>query len=249
LILFTLFALFFAVFLLWRRARIVLAIAGTATFWLLSAGWLAAPLLDWAQPDFPSTAGPNAAGPDAARPDFATRTAFIVLGDGTEHDDNGTLVPKRDALFRIAKAAELYTECKRRKAFCKVIVSGGNPQRHETSEADNYAPYLLRLHVAQTDLLLENTSLNTYQNARNVARMLRGERYDSLMLVTSAYQMPRALLDFARFGLTPQPVVSNARHIRFGVLPRYSNLVNAEVALHELIGIAQFHVYCEIGWF
>jgi uncharacterized SAM-binding protein YcdF (DUF218 family) len=239
LILFTLFALFFAVFLLWRRARVAVAIAGIATFWLLSAGWLAAPLLDWAQPSVPP----------AAQPGFAPRTAFIVLGDGTEHDDNGVLVPKLDAMFRIAKAAELYTECKRRGAVCKVIVSGGNPQRHETSEANNYAPYLLRLHVAEADLLLENTSLNTYQNARNVAFMLRGERYDSLMLVTSAYQMPRALLDFARFGLTPQPVVSNARHIRFGVLPRLSNLINTEVALHELIGIAQFHVYCAIGWF
>jgi uncharacterized SAM-binding protein YcdF (DUF218 family) len=238
LILFTLFALFFAVFLLWRRARIAVAIVGIATFWLLSAGWLAAPLLDWAQPDVP-----------AAQPDFGPRTAFIVLGDGTEHDDNGMLVPKHDAMFRIAKAAELYSECKRREPVCKVIVSGGNPQRHEASEADNYAPYLLRLRVAKTDLLLENTSLNTYQNARNVARIVRGERYDSLMLVTSAYQMPRAVLDFARFGLTPQPVVANARHIRLGVMPRYSNLVNTEIALHELIGIAQFHVYCAIGWF
>ena len=238
-ILFTLFALFFAVFLLWRRARLVVAIACIATFWLLATGWLAAPLLDWAQPDVSR----------AAQPDFASRTAFIVLGDGTEHDDQGRLVPKYDAILRIAKAAQLYTECKRREAVCKVIVSGGNPQRHEASEADNYAPYLLRLHVAEADVLLENASLNTYQNARNVAHMLRGERYDSLMLVTSAYQMPRALLDFERFGLSPQPIVSNARQIRRGVLPRYSNLVNTEVALHELIGIAQFHVYCAIGWF
>jgi hypothetical protein len=33
------------------------------------------------------------------------------------------------------------------------------------------------------------------------------------------------------------------------VLPRYDNLVNANTALHELIGIAQFHVYRLIGWF
>ncbi len=216
-----------------------MAIASIAVFWLLAAGWLAAPLLDWAQRDVSH----------APQPDFGPRTALIVLGDGTEHNGDGKLVPKHDAMFRIAKAAELYSSCKRHEATCKVIVSGGNPQRHETSEADNYAPYLLRLHVSGADLLLENTSLNTYENARNVARMLRGERYDSLMLVTSAYQMPRALLDFARFGLAPQPVVSNARHIRLGVLPRYSNLVNAEIALHELIGIAQFHVYCAIGWF
>ncbi|TKC81693.1 YdcF family protein [Trinickia terrae] len=237
--LFTLFALFFAVFLLWRRARAAIAIASIAIFWLLAAGWLAAPLLEWAQPSIRQ----------AAEPDFAPRTALIVLGTGTEHSSDGTLVPKPDAFPRMAKAAALYAECKRREPTCRVIVSGGNPQRHETSEADNYAPYLLRLHVENTDLLLENTSRNTYENARNAASMLRGERYDSLMLVTSAYQMPRALLDFERFGFAPQPVVSNARHARLGVLPRFSNLVNAEIALHELIGIAQFHVYRAIGWF
>ena len=76
-----------------------------------------------------------------------------------------------------------------------------------------------------------------------------GSRYDSLILVTSAYQMPRALLDFHRFGLTPQPLISSALRTNPGVLPRYDNLVNAEIALHELIGIAQFHVYRAIGWF
>lgn len=208
-------------------------------FWLLSAGWLAVPLLDLAQPEIRN----------ADPPDFGPRTVLVVLGAGTEHNRDGILVPKDDAFSRIAKAAELYTECKRRESSCKVIVSGGNPQMHETSEADNYAPYLLRLSVADTDLLLENASLNTYQNARNVARILRARHYDSLILVTSAYQMPRAMLDFARFGLAPQPIISNARFVRVGALPRVGNLVDAEIALHELVGIAQFHVYRAMGWF
>jgi uncharacterized SAM-binding protein YcdF (DUF218 family) len=103
--------------------------------------------------------------------------------------------------------------------------------------------------VPRADIVLENSSLTTYENARNVSAILEGSRYDSLILVTSAYQMPRALLDFHRFGLAPQPMISNARRARLGVLPRYDNLVNAEIALHELIGIAQFHVYRAIGWF
>jgi hypothetical protein len=36
---------------------------------------------------------------------------------------------------------------------------------------------------------------------------------------------------------------------KLGVLPRRSNLAAANVALHELIGIAQFHVYRALGWF
>jgi len=239
LILFTLLALFFAAIVLTRRARAPLAVAGVALFWLLAAGWLSAPLLDWAQRSPPSVAPAT----------YAARTAIVMLGSGTGYDANDKLVPRHDALARIAKSAEIYAACKRTGSICNVIISGGNPQRHEASEADTYLPYLLQKQVPRTDIILENRSLTTYENARYVAAILRDGDYGSLILVTSAYQMPRALLDFHRFALTPEPVISNTRHVRVGLLPRYDNLVNAEIALHELIGIAQFHVYRMIGWF
>ncbi len=96
---------------------------------------------------------------------------------------------------------------------------------------------------------MKTSSLTTYENARNVSAILGQSHYDTLILVTSAYHMPRALLDFHRFGLAPQPLISSARHAELGVLPRYENLKSAEIALHELIGIAQFHVYRALGWF
>jgi uncharacterized SAM-binding protein YcdF (DUF218 family) len=243
LILFTLLALFFAAFVLMRRARVAVAIGAIALFWLLSAGWLAAPLLMKAQP------ADGLSGMPAAAARIAPHTAIILLGGGTEYDEDGTLIPKRDVRTRIAKSAELYAQCKRVAPVCDVIVSGGNPQRHDATEADTYLPWLLREHVARPDIILENRSLNTYENARNVAAILPHGYYDSLILVTSAYHMPRALLDFHLFGITPQPVISNARHARRGLLPRYENLVAAELALHELVGIAQFRVYRAFGWF
>ncbi|WP_259460574.1 YdcF family protein [Paraburkholderia sp. BL23I1N1] len=237
-ILFTLLALFFAAIVLWKRARPPLAIVTIALFWLLAAGWLTAPLLDLAQPQRQSDTPAS----------FAPRTAIIMLGGGTAYDDN-ILVPPPDVLARIAVSAENYAACKRTAVTCQVIVSGGNPQRRAATEADTYLPYLLRKQVPRTDIVLENRSRTTYENARNVSAILERSRYDSLILVTSAYQMPRALLDFHRFGLTPQPLISSARRARLGILPRYDNLVSAEIALHELIGIAQFHVYRAIGWF
>jgi uncharacterized SAM-binding protein YcdF (DUF218 family) len=227
--------------MLWRRARLAVAISAAALLWLLAAGWLAAPLLDWAR------SGP----PDTPHIQFAPHTIIVMLGSGTEYDDHGALVPKPDASARIVKTAAIYAACKRSmpNAACTVIVSGGNPQRHEASEADTYAPFLLHLRVSRSDLLLENTSRTTYENAKHVTRILHDKRYGSLILVTSAYHMPRAMLDFARFDLAPQPVIANTRKIKTGVLPRLSNLVNANIALHELIGRAQFHVYCALGWF
>ncbi len=239
LILFTLLALFFAAFLLLRRQRSIIAIIALALFWLLSSGWLTAPLLAWAG---------RGANP-VARATFSGRAAIVLLGSGTEYDNHGHLVPKRDAIARIEKTAALYADCTHVAVRCEVIVSGGNPQRHEATEADTYLPWLVERGVARRDIVLENRSLTTYENAKLVVPILQREHYDSTILVTSAHQMPRALLDFHRFGSFPQPVISNTRRAHPGVLPRYINLVNANIALHELIGIAQFHVYHAIGWF
>jgi uncharacterized SAM-binding protein YcdF (DUF218 family) len=239
LILFTLLALFFAAIVLWKRARRPLALCLVVLFWLLAAGWLTEPLLALAQrpPQNATTAH------------FAPRTAIILLGGGTIYNADDILVPPRDVLRRIAVSAQNYAACKRTALTCQVIVSGGNPQEHDATEADTYLPYLLRERVPRADIVLENSSLTTYENARNVSAILAQSRYDAVILVTSAYHMPRALLDFHRFGLTPQPLISSTRHAHLGVLPRYDNLVSAEIALHELIGIAQFHVYRAIGWF
>jgi uncharacterized SAM-binding protein YcdF (DUF218 family) len=239
LILFTLLALFFAAIVLWKSARRPLAVCLLALFWLLSAGWLTAPLLQLAQPHRQSPAPAT----------FAPRTAIILLGGGTIYDAHDVLVPPRDVLTRIAVSAANYANCKRMALTCEVIVSGGNPQRHRATEADTYLPYLLDKQVPRADIVLENSSRTTYENARNVSTILERSHYDSLILVTSAYHMPRALMNFQLFGLSPQPVISSARRAHVGVLPRYENLVNAEIALHELIGIAQFQIYRAIGWF
>ena len=238
--------LFLAGFAVWRRGRPVVVAGALAAFWLVSSGWLAAALLDFAQPA-PYRTPYDPAHPTPAR--LAPHTAIVVLGGGTEHRDDGRLVPKRDVYARLATAAALYARCQREHARCRVIVSGGNPQHHEATEADTYAPYLLRAQVARADLVLENRSLTTWQNARNVARLIGGERDETLLLVTSAYHMRRAMLDFRRFGFEPVPIVANVRHARRGWLPRLRNLAATETALHELIGIAQFYVYRRLGWF
>jgi uncharacterized SAM-binding protein YcdF (DUF218 family) len=274
LILFVFLAAFVLLFAIWRRGRVLVTVAGAALFWLLASGWLTATLLDFAQPPMYRTPY------DPAKPlaiAFGPRTAIVVLGGGTHVNDAGVLVPRRDVYARLATAASLYHRCREASAqaaapaggICRVIVSGGNPEHHAATEADTYAPYLLRAGVAPADLVLENTSLTTWQNARNVTRLLAaganstsggaggetsggggtGTAADTLLLVTSAYHMPRALLDFQRFGAEPVPVVAGMRRAVTGWLPRLVNLESAQTALHELIGIAQFHVYRMIGWF
>jgi uncharacterized SAM-binding protein YcdF (DUF218 family) len=239
LILFTLLGLFFVAIAVAPRARVPLTVAAAVLFWLLATGWLSAPLLDRVQrQDAP-----------AAPLHFGAHTVIVLLGSGTRYDAHRQPIPTRDALARIARSAAIHAACIRSGARCEIVVSGGDPQRHGRTEADTYLPYLLRAQVPRADILLENRSHTTYENARNVAALLQPLHDDTLILVTSAYQMRRALLDFHRFGLAPQPAIANTRHARTGWLPRYQNICDTETALHEMLGIAQFYVYRGLGWF
>ena len=97
--------------------------------------------------------------------------------------------------------------------------------------------------MSATDLVRENESLDTYQNARNVASIVQPERDETLVLITSAYHMHRALLAFNTFGLDTQAFISNVRQAKATFFPRPCGFIDAETALHELVGVARFYVY------
>ncbi|SAL53899.1 hypothetical protein AWB73_05831 [Caballeronia turbans] len=232
LVLFTLLLLFFALFALWRRRRFQIAIIVAALAWAVGSGWLATPLLDLAQHGYRHTDVPT----------FAPRTTMVLMGGGTARSEGG-LVPQFNAMRRIDAIGMLYRECRETGASCKVILSGGDPQRHGQAEADNYAPYVLAQGVAPDDLVRENQSLNTYQNARNVADILGPAHDNRLIVVTSAYHMRRALRAFEAFGYAPVPYVSDVRPNRVTLFPRIRGFANSELAMHELVGLARFDVY------
>jgi len=232
LVLFTLLLLFFALFAFCKRCRVPTAIVALLLVWSLGAGWLARPLLGFAQHDYEQTIPPF----------FAPKTTIVLMGGGTVRR-HGELVPKRDSMARIAAAAAVYRQCRDAGASCRLILSGGDPQHHGQAEADNYAPYVLARGVPSADLVRENKSLNTYENARNVAAILGNAHDGALIVITSAYHMRRSVQAFEAFGYQPQPYVSDVRDNRLTVFPRYRSLENSELALHELVGFARFKVW------
>lgn len=224
--------------MLCRKRRRLIALASVALFLLLATGWLAAPLIAWAE------AGVE----PVERPAMHGRTTLITIGDGTQRTGTG-LRPPSDGAARIRKTAALYRTCRQQAERCTVVMSGGDPQHHGDTEAAVYGRQLVAEGVDPADLVLEPNSRTTYENAKFTASILRSRHDDACILVTSSYQMRRALLDFRRFGIDPQPVYANRRDAQTGWLPRRRNIVNANRALHELVGIAQFHVYRLLGWF
>lgn len=183
------------------------------------------------------------------RPNISWRnhSRIVVLGDGTTRPE-GTQ-PPGVPLFgssRIVAGAEAYIACRTRQPDCKVVVSGGDPQRHGTSEARVYAEALAKLGVPASDLVVEPASRNTWENARNTAALVRVT--DPMIIVTSGYQIPRALLYFQHFRNDVVALPSDQLTVDFSAVPSSLNILTTDILLHERIGVVRYYLYNDLGW-
>jgi len=178
-------------------------------------------------------------------------TAIVLLGNGTEEVGS----PRAHAVEvgplaygRIVKALELYQACKRLNPTCFILISGGDPQHHGASEAAVYGDQLDQLGVPPTDLVREERSLNTFQNAQYTAALLSARPADQVILVSSGLHLRRAVLYFAHFGLHPQPVRADFVSAMSSPLPLSYNFLVADLALHEYEGVVRYYIYERMGW-
>ncbi|NII09725.1 YdcF family protein [Oleiagrimonas sp. C23AA] len=179
---------------------------------------------------------------------WGQRNAIILLGAGTVRGDSGPLEPGLFAHGRMLRAVMLYRDCKQTGAVCAIEVSGGDARGLGESEAQVYARQLLALGVPKADLLLEGRSMNTWQNAQFSAPLLAQFHADRLVLVSSATHLRRAQLYFGHFGIHATPIRGDYLTASPSWLPQAYNLTLTDVALHEYIGVARYHVYQAMGW-
>ncbi|SAK78607.1 YdcF family protein [Caballeronia ptereochthonis] len=236
-VLICLLLMFIALFIVWKKRRVAIFLVAGAVFWLLGS-WIAGPLVRLA----------NLGHDTMNDPRFGARMVIIVLGGGTQYDRHRHLVPMGDSMTRVDLGASLYKRCIEMEKECLVVVSGGNPQHHEQSEADLYGALLVDRGVKRSDLILEDKSLDTYENARNTEKILRSRQYDTSVLITSSLHMRRALLAFEAFDLHPQPVVAFIRNPKSWWVPHPEGWIDSNSALRELLGIVRFHLLRWIGW-
>lgn len=121
-----------------------------------------------------------------------------------------------------------------------LIVTGGI-EKAETTEADLMHKVLREEYQLDTRIYIENQSQNTFENAVNVKQLLQELHYQHILLVSSAFHMPRALAVFeeAEIKVTPAPTdyYYNRMDYQFGdFLPNSLALRHTYLALHELIG-------------
>jgi uncharacterized SAM-binding protein YcdF (DUF218 family) len=100
---------------------------------------------------------------------------------------------------RILQALELY----KKGRVKKIVLPGGSGDLFWTQikESATLKDYLVTIGFPAEDIIVDNDSRNTYENARNVASLLKSEKNAKLLLVTSAFHMPRSIGCFKKQGL------------------------------------------------
>ncbi len=185
--------------------------------------------------------------------------AIVVLGGGTQpfvYPRPGPEVD--DAGDRIIYGARLYREGK----APLILVTGGrlpwsfSPQ----GAAHEMADLMTFMGVPEEMILLEEKSANTYENAIFTKDILEPMGITRIILVTSAFHMPRSVAVFEKqgFDVIPAPtdfIITEFNedlpfsqiwpNYLFSIFPTAANLNQTTLALKEYIGIL---TYWARGW-
>jgi uncharacterized SAM-binding protein YcdF (DUF218 family) len=227
-------------FIAWRRQRprywfhhLALGIAGLLTLISMPAvGMLAERSLEWSYYPLPK--------------DVPSPTDTIVVLSANMHLDDRFGKKFRlgdESLNRCWHALQLY----RKAGHCRIIVSGGNvdsPQEPQTL-AQLMRDFFVEVGVPASDVILENKSQTTYENARNTSALLQPADSQRVFLVTSATHMLRAQRCFARQGLSVVPAPSNYHSQRLGFLPGHflpttGGISRVQTVIHEWLGLGWY---------
>ncbi|HEX7385660.1 MAG TPA: YdcF family protein [Castellaniella sp.] len=174
--------------------------------------------------------------------------AIVVLGGNTLGGRRNWFEPYngKTAILRTDTAAQLY-----HAGRAPLIIVSGAALDGGRSEASAMAAALEHNGVPSTDIVEENHSLTTHQNAFYTAQILRKRGITHFLLVTSALHMPRAMASFQGQGLSPtaaasppQIVVPDEPDFSFW-LPDLHTLNASRSIVKEYLGML---VYWVRGW-
>jgi len=122
----------------------------------------------------------------------------------------------------------------------KLIVSGGKIFG-SVSSAQKMADTAKGLGVDQSDVVMEDTSMDTKDEARLIKDIVQK---DAFVLVTSAYHMPRSMALFQGQRMNPVPAPTQYLEPKEKFLnpwmffPSAGNIYKVEVVFHEVLGLA-----------
>jgi uncharacterized SAM-binding protein YcdF (DUF218 family) len=200
-------------------ARILL-VAGLASLWLLST-----PIVSDALTGLVELYPPL---------DFrqaANAQAIVILGGGGQRafaPEYGGPAAEPLLLERLSYGAYVA-----KKTGLPILVTGFLVEAHAMHDS-------LQRNFGIETRWIDDQAYDTFQNARNVARILTAENVHRIVLVTRATHMRRSVQEFTAAGFDVVPAPAGIRAPRdFGVLeylPNPDALLRSHAAIYELIG-------------
>ena len=179
-----------------------------------------------------------------------------AVGGGTEPE-----VPPRGMVEvnssgdRVLYAVKLYQE----GTAPQVLLSGGDIDflyDSPSTPADDMATLMEMLGVPRENMLIQNASFNTQQDAEFSCKMIKEKGYESVILVTSAFHMPRSVALFEAQGcpVIPAPVDFSItedswealthptiEEFVIDLLPSYTHLSSVTKTMKEYVGMLYYH--------
>jgi len=217
----------------WRRVwGRLLVVFSLSLFWLLSTEPVRDILLEPLEQKFPAVAL-------SLQPE--DEMAIVLLGGGLyekapEYGGSDQLGPY--SLRRTVYAADLAIQSK-----LPIYTSGGHPLSQQAgSEGGVMGRWLRRLGVPADSIDVETASNTTWENAERLAPMLEQAGIRKVVLVTSAWHMPRSVWCFTEHGFEVIPAPADylreaAPYDARSYFPRWNVLNESVLALHEYLGI------------
>lgn len=174
--------------------------------------------------------------------------AVVLLGG----DVGLPLIPRLDSEIHGSRALHTLRLYRAGKARM-IVVSGGNvfPQNNVQPESFYAASLLAEWGVPPEVILIEGNSRNTYENAKETKKLMNSRQIDKILLVTSAFHMPRALATFKTAGIDAIPSPSSYSIVNYSHpqilewIPSLGNLGKMQALIREKLGIL---VYRHRGW-
>jgi len=181
----------------------------------------------------------------------ADNQALVVLAGGLLPKDEyqpASLLAE-NTLYRCLHAAELY----RGSGPCLVVVSGGAIEVDREPHAVSLLmkEFLVEQGVAASDILIEDRSRSTYENALQCQKLLEPRQVRRITLATDAAHMRRAAGCFERVGfhVVPAPCDFQAGHFEFRLstfLPSPGAARGTQEVFHEWMGLAWYWLHDRI---
>ncbi len=217
------------------RLRRGLFIFAVAVLWVFSTGAVATLLLAPLETRY-------------ARPDQLAKppAAIVMLTGLTDHMRMGPrygyeLTEASDRFVEAVRLARKYPEA-------RLLITGGSSELVDTRyrEARTLGWLARELGVPERQLLIEDQARNTRENATFSVRMLRDKGITGpVLLVTSAYHMPRSVGCFRKAGLEAIPWPVDYLRSGYGPgawIPKPGSLGRSAVALHEYFGWLSYKI-------